>query len=314
MFQGASTNGGSRMTFLDRMRPCLRGLSAVMALLFSDLFCASLGEAEIYKWNDPAGRLHFAQDLNQVPPEYRSQAKGEAIEEGGPSIIQRYDPAPAAPRSSQHSGSSAGIDAASGVYRIPVQKTGSSMQVNVRINDLVTAAFVIDTGASDVSLPEWVANELALDLEGARTGLYSTANGTVQQALVMLESVELAGARVENVPAHVNKSMSVGLLGLSFFNHFQYDIDPASGVVTLRPNGLVESGQLRGGRSEEQWRGEFARMAWRRVSLEQSLEDINPNKGRRKSELQTELEEVDRQLSILEGEADDAHVPAQWRD
>ncbi len=200
------------------------------------------------------------------------------------------------------------------VYRIRVQKTGSSMRVNVRLNDRVTAPFLIDTGASDVSLPLWVAEELGLDLDGARTGLYRTANGLVRSALVTLDSVELGGARVERVPAHVNKSLSTGLLGLSFFNHFRYRFDPASGIVTLHPNGLVESGRIKGGRSEDQWKGEFLRLVGRRRAIERRLDETNPNRSRRKAELKGALEEVDRQMSLLESEADDAHVPMQWRD
>lgn len=188
------------------------------------------------------------------------------------------------------------------------------MRVNVRLNDRLTAPFYIDTGASDVSLPAWVAKELGLDLEGARTTFYGTANGTVQSPLVTLSSVELGGARVNNVPAHVNKSMSVGLLGLSFFNHFQYQVDPVQGIVTLIPNGLVESGQIRGGRSRGQWKGEYARLAQRRGVIEGMLDASNSNRARRKAELKAALEEVDRQLRMLESEADDARVPMQWRD
>lgn len=278
------------------------------------LAAAGLGGAEIYKWKDEAGRLHFAQDLNQVPPRYRSQAKGAAFEEGTGSVVQRYQSVPAAPRPSRHPTASAQASPVGKTYKIHVQKTGNSMRVNVRLNDLVTAPFYIDTGATDVSLPLWVAKELGLDLEGGRTGLYSTANGTVESALVTLDSVELGGARVENVPAHISKSMSVGLLGLSFFNHFNYRIDPGAGLVTLSPNGLAESGQLRGGRSRGQWQGQFARLAQRRAHIERTLDEGNSNRARRRAELVAALEEVDRQVRMLEDEADDARVPMQWRD
>ncbi len=291
---------------------CARFLVLGCALLV--LVSASLGGAEIYKWKDEAGRLHFAQDLNQVPPRYRSQAKGAAFEEGTGSVVQRYPSAPAALRPPRHPTPSAQASQAGKTYKIHVQKTGNSMRVNVRLNDRVTAPFYIDTGASDVSLPLWVAKELGLDLDSSRTSLYSTANGTVESALVTLESVELGGARVENVPAHISKTMSVGLLGLSFFNHFNYRVDPGAGIVTLSPNGLAESGQLRGGRSRGQWRGEFARLAQRRARIERILDQGNSNRARRRAELMDALEEVDRQVRMLEDEADDARVPMQWRD
>lgn len=302
------------MVFPLRMNSGLRGRPFAIGLALAVLFTANLGGSEIYKWKDRAGRLHFSQDLNQVPPQYRAQARGDAFEEGTGNVIQRYQPVPAAPRPTNQSGRATEAKGPGQVYEIRVQKTGNSMRVNVRLNDRMTAPFYIDTGASDVSLPVWVAKELGLDLEGARTSFYNTANGTVQSALVTLDSVELGGARVENVPAHVSKSMSVGLLGLSFFNHFRYRVDPVSGIVTLRPNGLVESGRIRGGRSEAQWKGEFARLASRRAGIEEILDEVNPNRSRRKAELKAALEEVDRQMSMLEDEADDARVPMQWRD
>ena len=268
--------------------------------------------AEIYRWKDATGRLHFSQDLGQVPAKYRSQAQGGAFEEGKSDVIQRYEAAPVRPRLS--SARRNGSNASSKVYRIRVQKTGSSMRVMVRLNDFVVAPFYIDTGASDVSLPESVAKELGLDLAGARTNLYSTANGTVESAVVNLDSVDLGGARVENVPAHVSKSMSVGLLGLSFFNHFKYRVDPGSGIVTLRPNGLVESGAIRGGRSRDQWKNQFLLLASRRMAIEKMLDEINPNWTVRRKELEDAIDEVKRQVKVLEDEADEAHVPMQWRD
>jgi clan AA aspartic protease (TIGR02281 family) len=285
--------------------------------MFALAFLASdIGSAEIYKWKDAAGRLHFSQDLGQVPREYRSQAKGGAIEEGKSDVIQRYEPrvVPVRPQRSRAQTGENGSKASSKVYRIKVQKTGSSMRVLVRLNDRVVAPFYIDTGASDVSLPEWVAKELGLDLEGARTTLYGTANGVVESTLVNLESVDLGGARVENVPAHISKSMSVGLLGLSYFNHFEYRFDPGSGIVTLRPNGLAEAGMIRGGRSRDQWKSQFLHLAGRRAVIERTLDEINPNWTVRKRELEDAIDEVDRQVKVLEGEADDARVPMQWRD
>jgi clan AA aspartic protease (TIGR02281 family) len=272
---------------------------------------------EIFKWRDEQGRLKFAQDLNQVPLRYRGQARGSALEEGTGSGIQRYESPPAAPspRASSLTSRSRGSQPGSGkVYRIRVQATGSTMRVNVRLNDSVTAPFYVDTGASDVVLPESVARELGLDMDGARTALYGTANGTIQQTLVTLDSVDLGGARAENVPAAVSSTMSTGLLGLSFFNHFRYRFDPASGVITLQENGLVEAGMIRGGRSAEQWRNQFRGLGARRAGIERVIDEINPNRSRRKAELKEAIGEVDRQIAVLEDEADEARVPMQWRD
>ena len=279
------------------------------------LFGASIAQAEIFKWKDENGRLHFAQDLNQVPARYRAQAKGGAVDTSKGPAIQRYQPAAAPAPSKRSAGSSRASQGGSGkVHKIRVERAGSTMRVNVRLNDSVTAPFYVDTGASDVVMPEWVAKELGLDLEGARTAFYGTANGTIQQTLVTLDSVQLGGARAERVPASISTSMQTGLLGLSFFNHFRYRVDPGSGTITLQSNGMAESGMIRGGRSKTQWQGQFASLGVRRKKIEAQLDSINPNWSRRKKELQAMIAEVDRQYAVLEDEADEARVPMQWRD
>ena len=291
--------------------------AAIGMLIVLMVFSAAPAFAELFKWKDAEGRLHFAQDLNQVPLRYRQQAKGGALEEGKSNVIQRYEAAPAAPANRPRPRNSTAAGSAKGagkVHRIRVQKTGSTMRVNVRLNGNVTAPFYVDTGASDVVLPEWVAKELGLNLDGSRTAFYGTANGTIQQSLVTLDSVELGTAKAERVPASVSKTMSTGLLGLSFFNHFRYRVDPVAGVITLESNGLVEAGMIRGGRSEAQWKNQFAGLIARRKSVEGELERTNPNRSRRKADLRAMLEEVDRQYDMLESEADSARVPMKWRD
>lgn len=295
------------------------GIAAVLVAVPADL------AAEIYQWRDRQGQLHFAQDLNQVPDAYRAQAEAGVRKEGSGPEIQRYQAAPAAPapglgtarpatRNAGRAGSTRRGGPAAATFRIPVERAGNAMFVQVRLNDQVVAPFHIDTGASDVVIPKAVADELGLELSGSRTGIYGTANGIVQQPLVTLSSVELGGARAENVPATVSPSMSTGLLGLSFFNHFRYNFDPVAGVVTLTPNGLVEAGVIKAGRTEDQWRSQFAQLAARRELLEQELERINPNWEVRRGEIEAAIAENDRQVEVLESEADDAHVPMAWRD
>ena len=297
-----------------------RGPASLLAALLV-LALAGRSAAEIYQWKDAAGRLHFAQDLNQVPDEYRAQAEAGLRKEGSGPEIQRYDGAPAAPAPTAATTTRTGArkqgprgSGAAKTFRIPVERAGTSMLVQVRLNDRVTAPFHIDTGASDVVIPRWVADQLELDLEGRRTGFYGTANGVVQQKLVTLESVDLGGARAENVPATVSPSMSQGLLGLSYFNHFRYDVDPVAGIVTLTPNGLVEAGILKAGRTENQWRRQFAQLTARREAIVNELDATNPNRTRRRDELEALFDETERQRDVLEAEADEARVPMAWRD
>lgn len=269
----------------------------------------------IYKWVDESGRMHFAQELHQVPPAHRAQAEANAAKgSAGASRIQTYSPPPPASRAPRAAGSAPASASSLVVHRIRVERAGTMMRVNVRINGSVTAPFYIDTGASDVAIPRKVVEQAGVDLAGARTGVYSTANGMIEVPLVTLDSVELGGARAEQVPAAVSDAMEIGLLGLSFFNRFQYSIDPASGIVTLTENGLEQQGHIRGGRSAAQWRAEFAQLADRRVAIEAEIERTPSSHTREHERLQQLLGEVERQYALLEGEADDAKVPFAWRD
>ena len=188
------------------------------------------------------------------------------------------------------------------------------MRANVLINGEVMVPFILDTGATDVALPQWAADELGLDLSEARTAFYRTANGVIQKKLTMLESVKLGTAEVKGVPASISTTMQTGLLGLSFFNHFEYRFDPSAGIVTLTENDLAETGTLKGGRSESQWRSAFAGMHSRIEAGEKMLDETPSSRMRRKADIEAALERLRRELELLEDEADDARVPFAWRD
>jgi clan AA aspartic protease (TIGR02281 family) len=188
------------------------------------------------------------------------------------------------------------------------------MIVAVRLNDRVTAPFLIDTGATDVLIPQAVAEQLGVQIgRDTRRVRYQTANGIVENPVVTLDAVDLGGARVEGVPASVSPSLGVGLLGLSFFNHFTYEIDAAQGVVRLKPNDLAEQGLIRGGRSEAQWRAEFGSLQGRRRAVEEALGDTQASHGRERARLTSLLSDLDRDLELLTAEADQASVPSPWR-
>lgn len=269
-------------------------------------------EAEIYSWTDERGRVHYTQDLSKVPARHRKAAWNGSTE-STPSRVQRFERA-APPAAASANGGSAPAAAKTPVYRIRVARAGTSMVVNVRLNNSVTAPFILDTGASDVVIPRSVAEQLGLDLgPGVRTKRYATANGIIEQATVMLRSVQLGEAKVDDVPASISDSMRIGLLGLSFFNHFTYNVDAAEGIVTLRPNQMAASGMIRGGRSEAQWRSEFHQLNVRIEALEREYAGKTEAKARTRRRLESEIEGLQRHLATLEAEAASARVPMTWR-
>ncbi len=280
------------------------------------LLPASSATSEIYKWTDESGQVHFTQNLDQVPGRYRAVAEARAKAPSGRDRIQIYRPVvPSRSRPPAARGrSSSRTPASDRSHRIAVQRAGVSMRVSVRLNDSVTAPFIIDTGASLIALPRHVANELGLELSSARTARFSTANGMIESPLVTLDRVQLGTASARNVQASVVDGIREGLLGLSFFNHFTYNVDAQRGIVTLVENDMAETGAIRGGRSEAQWRNEFYGIEARLAEIERRREVVPRSHSRRHDELDRMQDEMERQYSVLESEADNAHVPFSWRD
>jgi clan AA aspartic protease (TIGR02281 family) len=306
----------SRSWRINLSRTRRRRVSWVLAVL-ATLGLALAADAEIYRWVDADGRVHFTQDLSQVPAAQRPAAEAAAATPSHGGRLQTYsNESPARRRLLRRTVQRTGAASGGGqqVYKIRVQKAGNSLGVSARVNDQLSVPFIIDTGASHVVIPRKVADDLGINLEGARTAHYRTANGTISSALIVLDSVELGGARVEQVPAAVSDTMGVGLLGLSFFNRFQYQVDPARGLVTLTPNGLEEEGLIRGGRSEADWRSQYAGLRDRMQRLEERRERVPSSHGRAHEDMERQRAELERQYRALESEADAARVPFSWRE
>jgi len=91
--------------------------------------------------------------------------------------------------------------------------------------------FLIDTGASELSIPAGVARRLNLDR--GRGFQVSTANGSITVYATQLDSVSLGPLRQTAVRAHINPAMEgdVALLGMSFLRHF--DLSQRAGHLTI---------------------------------------------------------------------------------
>lgn len=103
--------------------------------------------------------------------------------------------------------------------------------VNGRVNGK-TVAFLVDTGASSVALPEAVAKQLRLTSGYPVTT--STANGSATAYRVVIDSIELGSLKRESVEALITPGLEgkVALLGMSFLRHFE--LIQKDGSLTLR--------------------------------------------------------------------------------
>lgn len=82
--------------------------------------------------------------------------------------------------------------------------------------------FVVDTGATTISMGQDDADRIGLDYKSGKRGLVATANGAVQAYRVSLSSVRIGEVLVYNVDATVLPApLSHVLLGNSFLNRFE---------------------------------------------------------------------------------------------
>jgi len=106
--------------------------------------------------------------------------------------------------------------------------------VDGKLNDH-WATFVLDTGATNVSIPAKVAKEMGLtEGEPQRT---RTANGDIVVYRVTLDSVTLGAIKLKNVAAHINPNMDgkAVLLGMSFLKHLEMAQKNKQLTLRLKP-------------------------------------------------------------------------------
>ena len=82
--------------------------------------------------------------------------------------------------------------------------------------------FLLDTGASDISIPEKIAKKMNLKYGQERR--YQTANGVITGYLTNLESVSIGNITLQNVRASINPKMDDDeiLLGMTFLKYIEF--------------------------------------------------------------------------------------------
>jgi clan AA aspartic protease (TIGR02281 family) len=131
------------------------------------------------------------------------------------------------------------VDGPSGPIRVALRSSGGVLVVPVLINNAITLDFVVDSGASSVSIPADVALTLSRagtieqqDLTGSETFVTATGERTRSPTFV-IRSLKIGGVTVRNVQAAVSPAKGDLLLGQSFLRQFR------SWHVDNRTNELV---------------------------------------------------------------------------
>ena len=132
----------------------LSHLAAVVLLL---TLIASPASADMYKWVDAQGSLHFTDDLASVPARHQRDLASVATgtRDAGFNVVARQT-SPTATRTSSMR------------HVVSLERAGLQMQVLALLNDSVETRFVVDTGAMMNSIPRSVVEELGIRID-ART-------------------------------------------------------------------------------------------------------------------------------------------------
>jgi aspartyl protease family protein len=123
----------------------------------------------------------------------------------------------------------------SGAIQVALQQNRQGHYVATgRIND-APVVFLVDTGATDVSVPAGLAKRIGLERGPPMEA--RTANGTVTTYLTTLNRVQLGDIVIDRVRASINPGMQGNevLLGMSFLR--QLDLNQSGRILTMTLRG-----------------------------------------------------------------------------
>lgn len=178
--------------------------------------------AQMYRWTDQQGGVHYSQGIYSVPERFRSKAQILAIPDR-----------PAAPSTSPPPAEGGSPQ----VTRISFTP-GQPIMVQAKINGGGTAQLMLDTGASVTVINPRVLAALGVGSQAALRGSVRGATGAADVLFVPVQSIEVGTAKSGplRVAAHdVDLGQGDGLLGRDFLDQFMVNIDSTAGVVTLSP-------------------------------------------------------------------------------
>ena len=96
--------------------------------------------------------------------------------------------------------------------------------------------FLVDTGATSVSIPSSIAESAGIDYRKGQRGFTQTANGVAAAYKIVFDSVTVGDVTLYQVDGIVmeGKGMDVALLGMSFLNRMEMRRDGAQMTLVKR--------------------------------------------------------------------------------
>jgi clan AA aspartic protease (TIGR02281 family) len=264
--------------------------------------------AEMYKWVDEKGIVHFTDDVSKIPEQYYQDVEEQkAPKEISPPRKQEKQSPPLMPQPPEPEG-----------FEINLLRRHELLLAEVLLNNRVRQYFIIDTGASFTLINWQTARDLGLNINDSTPSVpIFTASQLIFTPLVALKSIKVGNAEVENVDVliHDLPSASAGLLGNSFLNKFRVVIDSVNGKMTLFSMKGIDSPDRPGGYGRDYWVGQF-RFYHRNMAELKRLKTKYESQGT-SSELNrvnNAIRYFENQLGELERRASSVGVPRNWRE
>jgi clan AA aspartic protease (TIGR02281 family) len=197
---------------------------------------ATPAAADIYRWMDARKGVHFTNDLGTVPSAQRPRAQRV-----------RSEARSAHPTSVRYS------TVATGRHVVAVDGTGPHLLVSAVLNESLEAPFVIDTGATESTIPRAVVERLGIRIDEStpRVEVVGIENRVIRAPVVTLQRLRVGGAVVDDVPMVVLDSIPEGLLGMAFLQRFHMQLDPGAGTLTLEESGSPSADRVASLRADE---------------------------------------------------------------
>ena len=177
--------------------------------------------AQVYRWEDRRGTLHYTNTPERVPESQRPEIDP-------PVPMPSVSTVPIVPSALVRSVT---------LTRIPFAP-GDAILVSARIGGAGPVTLILDTGADRTMVTPRALSRIGIAVVSGPRAEVRGVTGTSQGAVVLVPSVEVGEAKVgplRIIALDADLHKADGLLGRDFLEHFTLTIDARERMVTLVP-------------------------------------------------------------------------------
>ncbi len=254
---------------------CFRLNVFFLLTIIVGLCTATTVSAQMYRWVDANGQLHFSNSPQSVPDNIRN--KNNEYTPDSSSITINNDVDRTELKKSKSNNSSARKDSISIPYTAR-EGFADRVIINVRFNGRVTVPMMVDTGSPGLVISESLADRLNLfDEESGRLMvMISGIGGRKTATRTIIDKITIGEITEKFIPAHIVSGMSsghyYGLIGMDVLSSYTMTIDPVQRKLIAH---LIPSAQNQpAGRSRAWWMSNFREFGFYQQFWQQQEEMI----------------------------------------